>query len=64
MASNTNTPEVGAVVFYDAAVYGENDPAVYIGVVVATVDDRVRVHTLGLAAATADFPAADVRLNA
>lgn len=54
----------GYIVFYDAAVYGEADPVVHVGVVIHAADGRVHVHQLGLARDSADFPAADVRLNA
>lgn len=62
-------PDVGSlrpgyVVFFDAPVFGESEHAVFAGIVLHAGDGRARVHTLGLAADSADFPAADLRLNA
>lgn len=54
----------GYVVFFDAPVFGESESAVFAGIVLHAGDGRARVHTLGLAADSADFPAADLRLNA
>lgn len=54
----------GAVVFFTAPVFGESESAVFAGIVLHAGDGRARVHTLGLAADSADFPAADLRLNA
>lgn len=51
----------GEVVFYDAAVFGQDEPVVHVGLVVHADADRVRVVTLGLASQSADFLAADVR---
>jgi 3-hydroxyisobutyrate dehydrogenase-like beta-hydroxyacid dehydrogenase len=50
----------GAVVFFDAPVFG-GVPAAYVGVVIAAAGGRVRVHTLGLAADAAAFTADQLR---
>ena len=64
--STDATPELrpGNVVFYDAAVHGQTDPAVFVGLVIHSAAGRVRVKPLGLASDSADFPAGDVRLSA
>lgn len=54
----------GDVVFFDAPIYGESEPGVYAGIVLYTGDGRARVHTLGLAADSADFLATDLRPDA
>lgn len=54
----------GGVVFYDAPVFGETEPATYAGVVIGHDGTHVRVCTLGLAEQSAAFPADALRLNA
>lgn len=53
--------DVGAVVFYEVAEYGESEPVTHAGLVVHASGGRVRVKDLGAAVASADFPAAAVR---
>jgi hypothetical protein len=54
----------GYVVFYDGFVFGETKPGTFAGIVLACGHGRARVHTLGLATESADFPSDDLRLNA
>jgi len=57
-------PDVGAVVFFEGFVSGETEPGTFVGLVIRSEDERVRVVSLGLAADSADFPGASVRLSA
>jgi hypothetical protein len=54
----------GAVVFFDASIFGVPEKAVFAGLVLESADGRTRVHALGLARVAADFPTADLRLQA